>query len=57
MFRNGDPMSLLAPLLSASTLTPIFSRSPDSETCIAMTPIDPVTVVGWATIASQALAR
>ena len=50
-------MSLFVPLLSASTFTPIFSSSPASEKCIEMTPMEPVIVVGWATIASQPLAR
>jgi hypothetical protein len=57
MLRNGEPMSLLGPLFTASTLTPIFSISPARETWREMTPIEPVIEVGCATITSAALAR
>ena len=54
--RNGLPMSLRSPDLIAEAATPIFCISPSAFMLSMITPIDPVTVVGCATIVSAASA-
>ena len=49
-------MSLRSPDLKAAVVTPSFCRSPSAFSDSMMTPIEPVTVVGWATIVSAASA-
>ena len=53
---NGLPMSLRSPDLIAAAAIPSFCMSPSAFTVTMMTPIEPVTVVGWATIVSAASA-
>ena len=56
MRRRGEPASLNAPLVIVWSLTPIFSIRPASERPAKMTPIEPTTEVGWATMRSAAIA-
>ncbi len=49
-------MSLLAPLLMLTPLTPIFFISSSKLLSCMITPMEPVKVPGLATILSQALA-
>jgi hypothetical protein len=50
-------MSALAPLVTRSQFTPSRSHSPSSTGLPATTPIEPVSVAGWATsvLASAAI--
>ena len=49
-------MSFSGPDLTAPAAIPSFCRRPSAFTVSMMTPIEPVTVVGWATIVSAASA-
>ena len=50
--RNGEPKSLNAPLLTTSNLIPTLPAVSSTLGIIAMTPMLPVQVEGWATISS-----
>ena len=54
--RTGEPMSLYAPAFSTSAWTPIFCSSSWTLPNSMITPIEPVSDPGLATIASHALA-
>ena len=49
-------MSFFAPDLIASGAMPTFWRSPSALRVSITTPMEPVTVVGWATMVSAASA-
>ena len=49
-------MSLRSPDLIATVESPSFCMSPSAFRLTMMTPIEPVTLVGWATIVSAASA-
>ena len=54
--RKGLPMSLCSADLIAVAARPTFCINPSALRLIMMTPMDPVTVVGCATIVSAASA-
>ena len=55
-FTSGEPVSLNSPLVKVWSSTPNRSISPDTLMPAMITPIEPVTAVGWATTSSEAIA-
>jgi hypothetical protein len=49
---KGDAMSLFGPLVMASARMPIFCMPSEKLNVCISTPMEPVTVVGWAMISS-----
>ena len=54
--RKGLPMTLCSADLMVLAASPTFCMRPSALRLIMMTPMEPVTVVGWAMIVSAASA-